>query len=71
MLPANPVLKLLTVFESQTDIAAFCHVDRSAITYWKNKGVIPAWHVKALSAYTSIPEWELCPKSFVRVLPTP
>jgi hypothetical protein len=70
MTKTNPVEKLLTVFDSQSDIAAFCFVDRSAVTHWKNAGKIPPWHIKALSAYTSIPEWELCPESFVRVVET-
>jgi len=63
-LPPDPVEKLLTVFDSQADIAAFCFVTRAAVTHWKNDGRIPPWHVVALSRYTSIPEWELCPAHF-------
>lgn len=63
-LPSNPVEKLMTVFESQSDIATFCFVSRSTVTLWKNEGRIPPWHIQALSRYTSIPEWELCPTHF-------
>jgi hypothetical protein len=67
MLPKNPVEKLLTVFESQADIAAFCYVHRSTVTYWRETGRIPHWHVRALSAHTSIPERELCPQHFLSI----
>lgn len=63
-LPSNPVEKLLTVFDKQSDIAAFCFVTRAAVTHWKNDGKIPPWHIDALSRYTSIPKWELCPEYF-------
>lgn len=63
-LPSNPVEKLLTVFNNQAEIAAFCFVTRAAVTLWKNDGRIPPWHINALSRYTSIPEWELCPQHF-------
>jgi hypothetical protein len=66
----NPVDKLLSVFKNQSEIAAFCFVHRSAVTHWKKAGKIPAWHVRSLTEYTSIPEWELCPESFVRVVET-
>lgn len=63
-LPDNPVEKLLTIFNNQAEIAAFCFVSRAAVTHWKNEGKIPPWHIAALSRYTSIPDWVLCPSHF-------
>jgi hypothetical protein len=65
-LPDNPVEKLMTIFDYQSDIAAFCFVSRSTVTLWKNEGKIPPWHIAALSRYTSIPPWELCPQHFTK-----
>jgi hypothetical protein len=55
MLPRNPVEALMTVFDSQADIAAFCMVDKSTVTRWKEKGKIPPEYLTELSRYTSIP----------------
>jgi hypothetical protein len=55
MLPRNPVEQLLTVFNNQTEIAAFCMVDRSTVTRWKYQGKIPPEYLTELSRYTSIP----------------
>lgn len=63
-LPNNPVEMLMTIFDSQADIAAFCFVSRAAVTHWKNDGRIPPWHIDSLSRYTSIPKWKLCPEHF-------
>lgn len=63
-LPENPVAMLLVTFDSQDDIAAFCSVSPQAVWNWKWRESIPAGYVPALSAYTGIPEWMLCPKYF-------
>lgn len=54
MLTKNPVDQLLTVFDSQADIAAFCFVSRMAVSHWKKVGRIPEDHVQALSKFTGI-----------------
>lgn len=65
-LPENPVEMLLVTFDSQDDIAAFCSVSPQAVWNWKWREAIPHGHIPALSAYTGIPEWMLCPKHFER-----
>jgi hypothetical protein len=64
VLPTNPVDKLLTVFDSQADIATFCFVTRAAVTHWRNDGKIPPWHADSLSRHTGLPKWEICPEHF-------
>lgn len=54
MLTKNPVEHLLTVFDSQADIAAFCFVSRMAVSHWKKVGRIPVDHVQALARFTGI-----------------
>lgn len=65
-LPSNPVEKLLICFDSQDEIAAFCFVTPQAVWNWKERETIPKAHVEALSRYTGIPEWILCPKWFAK-----
>lgn len=63
-LPDNPVAMLLVSFDSQEDIAAFCTVTPQAVWNWKERNSIPKWHVEALSRFSGIPTWMLCPKHF-------
>ncbi len=61
----NPLDKVMQFFNSQSELAAFCMVSRSAISNWKNDGgKIPVWHVEALSRYTGLPKHEICPDRF-------
>jgi len=64
MLPQNPVEQLLTVFDSQADIAAFCLVSRMAVSHWKEAGRIPVDHIPELSRFTGIAPWSLAPDAF-------
>lgn len=64
LLPNNPVEMLLLCFDGQDDIAAFCAVTPQAVWNWKNRDSIPKLHVSALSEYSGIPTWMLCPKHF-------
>lgn len=62
--PENVVLKLLQYFNSQSALAEFCMVDRSAVTHWKINNKIPVWHIEVLHRETGIPKWELRPDVF-------
>ena len=62
--PENVVLRLLQYFKSQTEIADFCLVDRSAVTHWKYNNRIPPWHAAALSRKTGLDKQEICPHEF-------
>jgi transcriptional regulator with XRE-family HTH domain len=50
----NCITKLLDVFRTQTEIADFCGVNRSAVSHWKRDNHIPRWHLHALSKHTGI-----------------
>jgi len=63
-LPSNPVEMLLISFPSQTEIGMFCGVTTQAVNNWKRREGIPPGYVEALSKYTGIPVWMLCPKHF-------
>lgn len=66
-LPSNPVEMLLVSFDSQEDIASFCSVSPQAVWNWKSRGSIPKQHIEALSRFSGIPTWMLCPKHFSSV----
>lgn len=60
----NIVDQVMTHFDSQTELASFCNIHRSAVSHWKAKNTIPQWYASQLSQYTGIPVWELCPQHF-------
>ena len=60
----NVVEKVISFFDSQTEMAQFCFVSRAAVTHWKNANQIPVWHVEALSRYTGLPKYVIRPDIF-------
>ena len=65
MVAANAVVEeVFSHFDKQGDVALLCGVAPSTAFSWRMKGVIPAEHVKALSARTGIPKHRIRPDLF-------